>query len=307
MKVAYILNVHRNPQLLSRTILTLSTSKSAFFIHVDLKASLSDFVHVRSDNVFLSKPRTPVYWGEFSQVAVTLQLMRQALESSIGCRYLVFLQGSDYPLRSGQYIENYLKRNAGYEYINAVKMPAAGYPLSKINTLRYPSETPIRKFMTRVLTKISLGRRDYRKHLNGLDAFAGQAYWTLTREACEYVIDFVDANKHVVDYFRNTFTADEMFFHTILGNSSFASRFRRGLTFIEHQVDGKWSGSEGSRHRITSKHIALFDAQDQVLIEDEWGSGEVLFARKFGDDDLQLVDRIDAMIRRKEGSLITGG
>ena len=50
---------------------------------------------------------------------------------------------------------------------------------------------------------------------------------------------------------------------------------------------------------LNDKHLRFFESQDKVLVEDEWGSGEVLFARKFSDDNLGLVDRIDEMIRRK--------
>ena len=35
-------------------------------------------------------------------------------------------------------------------------------------------------------------------------------------------------------------------------------------------------------------------------MQDEWGPGEMLFARKFSDDRWDLVDRIDRMIKRKE-------
>jgi hypothetical protein len=34
--------------------------------------------------------------------------------------------------------------------------------------------------------------------------------------------------------------------------------------------------------------------------DDQFGSGEMLFARKFSDASLHVVDRIDEMISRKE-------
>jgi hypothetical protein len=65
-------------------------------------------------------------------------------------------------------------------------------------------------------------------------------------------------------------------------------------------VTPTWSDSGESRHRIDATHVDSFESQDAVWTEDEWGSGEVLFARKFSDDDLTLVERIDKMIERKE-------
>jgi len=51
---------------------------------------------------------------------------------------------------------------------------------------------------------------------------------------------------------------------------------------------------------LNEHHAALFEGQDKILIEDQFGRGEVLFARKFCDENLALIDRIDAMIERKE-------
>jgi hypothetical protein len=50
------------------------------------------------------------------------------------------------------------------------------HPLSQINTLRYPSHAPVRRFLFRALGKFRLNQRDYRKSFSGLQANAGQAY-----------------------------------------------------------------------------------------------------------------------------------
>lgn len=51
---------------------------------------------------------------------------------------------------------------------------------------------------------------------------------------------------------------------------------------------------------LNEDHVRFFEAQEKVWIEDEWGSGEMLFALKFSDDRLDLIDRLDEMIKRKE-------
>ena len=296
MKVAYLMLVHRNPQLLKRAIARLSTESSAFFIHIDLKSDIRQFSVVGCDNVFLSKQRIPVYWGEFSQVEATMGLIREALACSANYGYFVFLQGSDYPLRGGNYIQAFLEENSGSEFINIAKMPAPGYPLSKINKLRYPSDEPVHRFISRALAKVGLAQRDYRRYLEGLEAFAGQAWWTLSRDACEHIVDFAESNPQVERFFRNTFTADEMFFHTILGNSRFYRQRRKSLVF----VDTTWAITGDRRHLVNHDHVKLFEEQEKVWVENEWGAGEVLFARKFSDETLDVVDRIDRMIEGKE-------
>jgi len=294
MKIAYLVLVHRNPRLLERAIRTLSSKNSAFFVHVDRKSNLREFSSVGSDNTFFSDQRIPVYWGEFSQIEATLLLIEQALRSSVRYDYFILLHGSDYPLRSNDYIQNFLEENRGNEFISAVKMPAPGYPLSKINKIRYPSDKPVRRFASRALGKLGLAERNYMKHIGKVDAYAGDACWALSRNACNYVLEYLRNNPQVEAYFRNTFTPDEVLFHTVLGNSPFLARFKRSLLYTD------WPLSlHNHPAALNNEHLRFFEAQDKVEIKDEWGCGEVLFARKLSDDQLDLVDKIEEMIVRK--------
>ena len=295
MKIAYLMLFHKDPRLLKRAIETLSSEDCGFFVHIDRKSDIREFSTIGGDNTMFCEPRVPVYWAEFSQIEATRLLVREALASSANYDYFVFLQGSTYPLRSGRYIQRFLEKNRDLEFMNLVRMPAPGYPLSKINTLRYPSDRPVRRLAARALARLGLAQRDYRKYLRGLEAYSGHACWALSRGACEYVMEFDTSNPHVEEYFRNTFVPEESFVHTILGNSRIRSRIRRNLVYAD------WSTSIGHHPAmLNSEHVRLFEAQENVWVEDEWGSGEMLFARKFSDDNLDLVERIEAMIKRKK-------
>jgi hypothetical protein len=294
MKIAYLMLVHSNPQLQKRAIERLSCEGCSFFIHVDSKTDIQQFAGIGGEQVTFAEPRIPVHWGEFTQVEATMLLIRQALSCSASYDYLVLLQGADYPLRSGKYIRRFFAENRGLEFLSMVRMPAPGYPLSKIEALRYPSRRPLLRFVARALGRLGLARRDYRRHLAGLEPYAGDACWALSREACRYVLDFAVQNPHVVEYFRNAFSSDEMFFHTILGNSPFRPRARRTLLYRDYPP------TLSHPALLTEKHVQFFESQERVWVEDEWGSGEVLFARKFSDQTLNLIDRIDEMIRREQ-------
>jgi hypothetical protein len=294
MKIAYLMLLHKDPRLLKKAIETLSSEDCGFFIHIDRKSDIRGFSVIRGDNISFCKQRIPVCWGQFSQIDATLLLVRQALGSSKDYDYFVFLQGSSYPLRSGAYIRRFLEENRGWEFMDLVKMPAPGYPLSKINRLLYPSDMPVRRFAARALAKLGLAQRDYRKYLKGLEAYSGNAWWALSRNACQYLAEFVTSNPHVEEYFRKTLVPDESFFHTILGNSPFRPRIRRSFVYAD------WSTHGAHPAMLNEEHIRLFAAQEKVWVEDEWGSEEMLFARKFSDDRLDLLQQIDEMRERKE-------
>lgn len=297
MKIAYLIMTHENPKLLQRMIRTLSfgDDECAFFIHLDRKTPSEKFSGVTGQNVWFIENRIAVYWGEFSQVEAILTLIRQAVESAKEYDYFFLITGSCYPLRTGGYIRKFLETNQGSEFMEIVKVPGPGYPLSRFRTIRYPTSKPIRRFLFRALAKIGLAKRDLKKHLSGLEPYAGEGAWTLSREACEYVLGIVASKPDVERYFHRTFAPDECFFQTILGNSKFLERMRRNLVYAV------WPGpANGHPAVIGLQDLSRFEAQDQVLGDDVRGPEELLFARKLNDRSLDLVRRIDAMIERKE-------
>lgn len=329
-KIAYLVFAYRNPHLLRRAIKTLATERCAFFVHIDHKIDIGQFSSIRGENVFFTERRVVVHWGEFSGVDAILLLIRVALARPEAFDHFVLLSGSDYPLRSGQYIQTFLDENQGSEFISMLKMPSPGKPISRINTVRFESDRPVSRLAWRALAKVGLARRDYKKCLRGLEPYSGITWWTLSRSACEYVLRFIEANPHIERFFRDTFAPEEAFIHTILGNSPLRSRIRGHLTYEDWTDDGphptaflnsayliaRLKGRKDGTARtpsaldfgafappprmLTSQHVAIFEAKQKVWLDDVYGSREALFARKFSDQTLDVIDQIDEMIKRKE-------
>jgi hypothetical protein len=69
---------------------------------------------------------------------------------------------------------------------------------------------------------------------------------------------------------------------------------RRNLVYED------WSAGGSRPATIDDRHVAFFEAHERVCLNDVWGSGELLFARKFSDASIDLLDRIDKMIERKD-------
>lgn len=296
MKIAYLILAHRNPKLIKKMIDTLSFEDCSFFVHIDKKSNINDFLFIKGNNIFFSDKRIAVYWAEYSMVEAILILIKQALNGTQNYDYFILLGGSDYPLRSKEYIHKFFDKSRGTEFISMVKVPndEAGVPLSKINTIAISSNRPIYKFITRIWARLGLARRDYRKHLGALEAYGGSTWWALTRDACQYILDFVGENQLICKYFEKTYTSDETFFQTILGNSIFKTHIHRSLMYDD------WSAGQRHPAMINNEHLTFFEAHEKVSLNDAFGPGEMLFARKFSDDSLELVQRIDEMITRKD-------
>jgi hypothetical protein len=289
---------------LLQLIRALSSSSSAFFIHVDRKSRLDDFTDINGDNVYVSQERSPVYWGDFSQVKAILVLLRIALAEQRRFDYFVLLSGTDYPLQSVSYIESFFERNEGKEFMNIVPIPceAVGKPITRLTTYKPRPGHPtskIAKFGRKLLVKIGTlpTERDYKSHLCNFVPHGGSTWWALSREACEYIQSFVANEPRVVNFFKHTICPDESFFQTILGNSPYKVKIQRNLTYTD------WSGGGSSPAYITEKHLGFFASTSSITMDDAYGAGEVLFARKFSDQAEDIVARIDQLIRGREDRL----
>jgi hypothetical protein len=137
---------------------------------------------------------------------------------------------------------------------------------------------------------VLLYSRDYKKHFQNLNPYAGSTWWALSREACQYILTFSEKETNIVNFFKNTICPDESFFHTILGNSVYKTNIIRNLTFTD------WSAGGSSPENMTDKHLDLFKASHFVP-KDAYGNGEILFARKFTDDSVELISKIEKEIR----------
>ena len=135
MKLAYLVLTHKNPRLLQRTIRALSSEDCAFFVHVDLRSHIADFLESGARMFFSLKKDSQSIGGSF-RVSCHALADAQAYEAPEGYDYFVHLSGSDYPLRSRNYIHWYFEANRGSEFITLIKMPAPGKPLSRITTIR---------------------------------------------------------------------------------------------------------------------------------------------------------------------------
>jgi Core-2/I-Branching enzyme len=302
VKIAYLITAYNNPNHLRRLIRALSSSSSSFFIHIDRKSHLSNLSNIKGDNVHFSQERIPSYWGDFSTVEAILVLLRMALADQRRFDYFPLLSGTDYPLQPVSYIESFFERNRGKEFINIVRMPckAAGKPISRLTTYKpSPGGSQIARAMRKLAVTIGVISvdRDYTSHLRNLVPYGGSTWWALSREACEYILSFVDNEPQIVKFFKHTQIPEESFFQTILGNSPYKARTQRCLTYAD------WRGGGSRPADITEAHLEFFAATASITQDDLFGKGEVLFARKFSDEAEEIVLQLDQLISEKERQL----
>lgn len=296
MKIAYLMLAHTNPRHIKRMVETLSCEDCSFFLHIDNKIDIGTFSEISGPNVFFVRDRLTIYWAEYSLVEATLRLIRQALDCPLMPDYLVLLSGSDFPLRTKEYIHSFFDEHRGSEFISIVKIPSreGGLRLSHINVLRIPAAQPVLRFIVRLFSKLGFARLDYRKELRNMQPYGGSQWWALSSEACRYIVDFAQENADTCRFFAKTSAPDETFFHTILGNSELRSRIQRNVMYED------WRAGSPHPNMIGEWHLDRFRGQDKVMVDDVFGAGELLFARKFSDATLPLSEELTEIAKQKD-------
>jgi hypothetical protein len=300
--IAYLMLVHANPEHLQRLIARLRSDNAMFFLHVDKKTDPGPYLPLQADDVRLVPDPVAVHWGDFSQVEAILKLMTTALAAGTFERF-VLLSGADYPLWPTADIDAFFAAHPRDEFINMVPMPceAAGKPLARLTTYTLrPTLSAPRRLALRVLLKARVlpRQRDLRRALGSLQPYGGSTWWALTRAACEYVVQFAQRNPALVRFFKGTQYADETFLHTILGNSPLLANVRRNLTYTD------WSAGGASPANISEIHVDYFRTTKQFAPQDVYGTGPMLFARKFNDGATALLQRLDAQLSAVDPSTI---
>jgi Core-2/I-Branching enzyme len=298
MIIGYLILAHNCPNHFSRLVHALKDNRTYIYVHIDKKSSVFPFCErVPTDVARFIKDRIRIYWGDFSIVYATINLISEALSRGPMFDYLCLLSGADYPLQSATYIRNFFLQHRGKEFINLLPMSnnTVGKPIERLTTYRFQSG-PITELVRRLCGSrlpqlLPHFYRDYRKCFGELQPYAGSQWWALSREACECVLHFACHNPRVVKFFKNTLYPDESFFHTIIGNSPFRSQVVRNLTFTD------WSRPAPPYPAIIDQdHIRHFLASPNVTDKGIYGQGELLFARKFPDDSEDLVAQLQARL-----------
>ncbi len=291
MKIAYLLPVHGNPLHLARLIDRLTFGENRCFVHIDAKSDARLFAALATRPLDILSTRIAVHWADFSIVEATLALLSAALSHPARFDYFTLLSGVDYPVQSSLYIQNFFSRHAGTEFIDMIKMPALKYgkPISRLNDYHYrPGEA-----------RVPHPPRDFRTVFEGFTPYAGGGWWSLTRQACGEILRFQEKYQRIVAFYQNSLCADEGFFQTIIGNVVVPKSIRRSLSYAD------WRQGGNSPAEISQMHLG-FLGRPTVVVKDEYGKGEVLFARKFSDQRPEIADQLDALIGKKREAASLG-
>jgi len=285
-----LITAHKLNDLLA---FTLNRLKNDFdiYIHIDKKSNV-DINQFIINNNFVNDSitfidRKKVYWGGFSQIDVTIDLLEEAYSKNKNYKYFIFISGEDFPSKSNKDILEFLD-NATGSFIEYKKLPSKNWDfnggLDRLN--RYW----LTNFRNRKITKL-LGRVFYypqkflgikRSEIKSINEIYGGCNWfNLDNKAVEYILQFLKENKSFKNRFFYTRACDEIFFQTILLNNNINLKINNSsLRYID------WKSGPDFPKKLEREDI------DNILRSNS------LFSRKI--TDLDLMKLIDIKIKNND-------
>jgi hypothetical protein len=229
LRIAFLILAHDDPSHLER--LCCALRPHSVFIHVDRKSVDFPFDRfVEQPGVSFIKPSIKVHWGDFSIVEATLALIERARSAGPFDRY-VLLSGSCYPVKPMEALEAAFEKNPHHEWVNLTQIRPGSYLVRQIGRrwrmAPFVRRRTLNEALNGVWNKLSgMKRRDFESEIQ-MTPYYGSQWWALTDDCTGMIIEFVKSHPEFVKAYRSVYAPDEHFFHTIVGNSSFAASARR--------------------------------------------------------------------------------
>lgn len=286
MEKAYIILVHQYPEQVYRLVQALDDKSSTFFIHIDKKTDIGQFYDVLQLEIVQTVKRVKLNWGGFSFVEAILNGLKCVKESGRNFDRVILLSGQDYPIKSNAFIDRFLTDSSFSVFMEHFPLPNYGKwkpngGMYRVNKY-YFGLMAYQRYAAKAINFLSRYFDALKRKLPGtLRPFAGSTWWIIDMYTLDHILDFVHRNPAYAAFHKNTFAPDEVFFQTILLNSTdervAKSIASNNMRFI------KWESIEAAHPtELTRKHMG------EIL------SSDALFARKFthhhSGEVLDLID-----------------
>ena len=229
MKIAYLINAHKNFEQLERLVSRLDHHEVDFFIHIDKKIDDVGFALLRDSlkkyQLTLISNRVDVTWAGFSQIQATINGLQSIVQSGNNYDYICLISGQDYPITNNEGILDFLARNNGLEFVECYEISADSRAPFLVRFERYSlleqvNNCFLRLYLERAL-RVLLPKRKIPKDFK---KYGGSSWWAISSDCARYLVNFVETEKAFVDFFRYAICPDETFFQTVIMNSPYSSR-----------------------------------------------------------------------------------
>src|SRR5690606_28665860 len=193
----YVILAHHSPGLLRQLLKALQHKENYFVIHIDMNYEIFPFIEAADgiENCHFTPTRYASVWGSFGIVEATLHAFDYIRKTLRKRQRIILLSGSDYPIKTNEYIFKYLNANRDTVFLEHFAIPRDIWHAGGIN--RFP-----------VYAKVS-------KQIN---LYGGSQWFSIPSKALTILFRFLKENPNFLEYFRYVKIPDESFFQTLFLN-----------------------------------------------------------------------------------------
>src|SRR5690606_18762430 len=283
MRIAHLIMAHKNCLQLGKLIHRMMDPRFDIYVHLDKKSDISEFEHLKNiDRVFFIQNRIKTNWGRYSIVNGITESLREIINQEVKYDYINLLSGQDYPIKSSDQFYDYIKEHFGTSFISYDSSGSSEWWEHAVTRYEHYHFTDI-NIRGRYRVQWLLNRyMPKRKFPLSIKLYGGKrsTWWTITYDCAQYLVNFLDSNKKLVNFMKFTWGADEFLYPTIIMNSPFSCRtVNNNLRHIE------WHEGQCS---------------PEILNERSFESlrfSKSFFARKFDpEEDSQIISMLDKLI-----------
>lgn len=275
MKIACLILTHTSALQIQRLIRKLDNGHFDFYIHLDKKQNIEQYrMLFDTPNVFFARKRINVKWASYTGVDAVFNMLWQIEASGIKYDFVTLLTGQDYPIKSADYITNFLQKNIGKQFIHYMNFDEWTGVQRRIDKHHLEDLNIFGKFYIQKLIHLIVPKRKPPKNMK---VYGYSAYWTLSLDCALYVAKYVKENRSLERYFKYTFGSDEFVYQTVIMNSHYR----------DSVVNSNYRYIDWSEGGMNPKLLKIEDFE-------KLKESGCLFARKFNIDiDHHILDLID--------------
>ncbi len=228
MKHAILILAHGNVRYLS-ALIDYFDNNFYIYVHLDKKSLFSESeleeISQKENVVYISR-KYKINWGGYDLLKAELLLLEKACKDNYA-DYYHFISGQDIPVVSLEEFKLFFEKNKGREFLEYAQLPRKDWDKDTFDRIEFYH------FYDYVNHKTKRGRKIIGKAISFQKRFhirrklpsyfpalyGGSAWFSLSKEAVNYVVDFTSTAPAFLKRLRCTFAPDETYILTVLVNS----------------------------------------------------------------------------------------
>lgn len=292
-KHAYLIMAHDKREQLQKLLTLLDDVRNDIYLHVDKHAQgdwTVDSFRLQSSKLYLIE-RKNVFWADYSQIDVELDLLATATENR---RYAYYhlLSGADLPLKSQEEIHNFFNLS-GKLFIGIVPQEFY-YCIRRVRF--YHLFTNTRLYRTCKTLKALDRLLEYAQHILGVSRLRGEkislyngwTWFSITDDFARYVLS---KRTWIEKHFKYTIASDELVIQTLAFNEP---KFRDKLYDVTDLCRGSQRFIDWQRGKPYTWGKSADDFKQLI-------NSPYMFARKFNEQThSDIVNQIFNYLTKNE-------